>query len=125
MQGLETSDHLANTLPNLPLRECTAPFLMLENPLIQIAPIRKFHDYAQSLRDFIIEGLLVPNHILMLYTGKDAHFIKCVLLLLICQLFHPHLFKCIFDIVAYPDDPVDLAEGTLTYLFDDLEIGET
>jgi hypothetical protein len=65
MQGLETSDHLANTLPNLPLRECTASFLMLENPLIQIAPIRKFHDYAQSLRDFIIEGLLVPNHVLM------------------------------------------------------------
>ena len=65
MQGLETSDHLANTLPNLPLRECTAPFLMLENPLIQIASIRKFHHYAQSLRELIIEGLLVANDVLM------------------------------------------------------------
>ena len=50
MQCLETSDHLGNALPNLPLREYTAPFLMFENPLVQIASIGKFHHYAQSLR---------------------------------------------------------------------------
>jgi len=65
MQRLETSDHLGNALPNLPLREYTAPFLMFENPLVQIAPISKFHHYAQSLREFVIESLLITNHILM------------------------------------------------------------
>jgi hypothetical protein len=65
MQSLETSDHLGNTLPNLPLREYTASFLMFENPLVQIAPIRKFHHNAQSLRDFVIESLFITNHILM------------------------------------------------------------
>ena len=116
MQSVETFNHLVENMPNLRLFHLGACSFEIGDFGLEIAAIRKLHNYAQAASCLLEKRLFIASHIGMLHRCQNAHLVDGVLLFLLRELGQPHLLQCVYALIRLPEHLVDLAECAGPYL---------
>jgi hypothetical protein len=122
VQRVEAIRDVAYCLPDLALLDPISGFKVLTDEFHEIPAPSILHHDAEISCNVVVECFFEFDYILIVERGKDSDLIEGVLLLLLLHSTDPHLLHRVHLAVYLPTDLVDLPEGALANLFDNLEI---
>ena len=113
MEGSQPSDNLNEYVPNFLLLDVGFSFLVAADLLEHVSVVCVLHHQAQAGRRLINERLLEPNHVRLVNTGQDSHFIQSILFLFFGQLEHFDLLQGVDVVIVKSFDFVNRTVGPI------------
>ena len=114
MEGLETTHHLNNDLPDMLLLDELLIVLAFTDSLKNVAIVSKLHHNAERVRGLIKESLTVGSDERILDTRQNTNLIQSVLLLSIGQVLNLDFLERVNLIVLQALDLVDARVRSVT-----------
>ena len=113
MEGSQPSDNLNEYVPNFLLLYVGLSLLVTADFLEHVSVVRVLHHQAQAGRRLVNERLLEPDHVRLVNTGQDSHFIQRIIFLLVGQLEHFYLLQGVDVVIVESFDFVNRTVGSI------------